>query len=93
MREVYEDRGLLIDPHTAAGVFGAQSFLAEEGAGDATIVTLATAHPAKFVEVVEEACGVAPPLPGALATALERQKHSVPIAADGTALKQYLLEH
>ena len=93
MREVYEDRGLLIDPHTAAGVFGAQSFLAEEGAGDATIVTLATAHPAKFVEVVEEACGVTPPLPEALATALQRQKHSVPIAADGTALKQYLLEH
>jgi len=92
MRVVYEDRGLLIDPHTAAGVFGAQSFLAEEGAGDATIVTLATAHPAKFVEVVEEACGVAPPLPEALATALERRKHSVPIAANGTALKQYLLE-
>ena len=93
MRRVYEESGLLIDPHTAAGVFGAQSFLAEEGAGDANIVTLATAHPAKFVEVVQEATGVTPPLPEALATALQRQKHSVPIPADGTIFKQYLLEH
>lgn len=93
MRQVYEDNGLFIGPHTAAGVFGAQSFLAEEGAGDATIVTLATAHPAKFVEVVEEACGATPPLPAALAAALQRQKHSVPIAAEGKALKRYLLEH
>jgi len=93
MRRVYEEHGLFIDPHTAAGVFGAHSFLAGEGAGDATIVTLATAHPAKFVEIVEEVCGVAPPMPEALTTALARQKHSVPIAADSEALKQYLLEN
>jgi threonine synthase len=93
MRRVYDERGLLIDPHTAAGVYGAETFLASEGAGDATIVTLSTAHPAKFVEVVEEVCGVRPELPEALETALHRQKHSVPIAADGAALKHYLLEH
>jgi threonine synthase len=92
MRQVYDEKGLFIDPHTAAGIYGAQSFLASEGAGDATIVTLSTAHPAKFVEVVEEVCGARPDLPAALETALHREKHSMPIAAESAALKHYLLE-
>jgi threonine synthase len=93
MRRVFDETGMFVDPHTAAGIHGARTFLADEGAGDATIVTLSTAHPAKFVEIVEDVCGVRPDLPPALETAFHREKHSVPIAADGAALKQYLLDH
>jgi threonine synthase len=93
MRDVYAEHGVLLDPHTAAGVHGAQTFLAGEGAGDATIVTLATAHPAKFGEVVREACGVDPELPPQLAAVVDREKAAVPIAAEGAALKRFVLEN
>jgi threonine synthase len=91
MRSVYTDTGMLVDPHTAAGVRGAQVYLESEGAGDAKIVTLGTAHPAKFQEMVEETCGVVPEMPAALASAMAKEKHSIPIAPETAELRNYLL--
>jgi threonine synthase len=52
--------GELVDPHTAVGlVVGGRE---RPGAGT-PLVTLATAHPAKFPDAVEAACGVQPTLP------------------------------
>jgi threonine synthase len=48
----------LIDPHTAVGIA-----VAERHLGKAPMVTLATAHPAKFPDAVEAAAGVRPELP------------------------------
>ena len=59
IRSVYENSGMLIDPHTAVGVKAAREF-AEEGV---PMITLATAHPAKFPDAVERATGVRPELP------------------------------
>ena len=59
---VHAATGLLIDPHTATGTAAAHAL----GAGQA-VVTLATAHPAKFPDAVERATGVRPPLPAHLA--------------------------
>jgi threonine synthase len=50
--------GLLIDPHSAVAVSVAQRHL-----GPTPMVTLATAHPAKFPDAVEAACGIRPELP------------------------------
>jgi threonine synthase len=50
--------GRVIDPHTAVGVA-----VAERHLGATPMVTLATAHPAKFPEAVEAACGERPELP------------------------------
>jgi threonine synthase len=52
------DDSILVDPHSAVGVAVAQRFL-----GTAPMVTLATAHPAKFPEAVEAATGERPELP------------------------------
>jgi threonine synthase len=49
---------LLVDPHTAVGIAVAQKHL-----GGTPMVTLATAHPAKFPDAVEAACGIRPELP------------------------------
>jgi len=56
-------------------------------------LVLATAHPAKFADVVRKAIGIAPPLPDRLAAYLQRDKLSVPISSDYDALKQFLLAH
>jgi threonine synthase len=54
--------GELLCPHSAVGVHVAQGFT-----GTTPLVTLATAHPAKFPDAVEAATGIRPPLPPRMA--------------------------
>jgi len=56
-------------------------------------VFLATAHPAKFREVVEPAIGEAIPLPPVLADAIKRPRHAERLPVDYATLKKLLLEH
>jgi threonine synthase len=90
LRQVYEERGLLLDPHTAVGVRAARRFREKTGfAGE--MLVLATAHPGKFQQIVREAAGVAPELPPALKELAGRPKRSVPISARFQELKGELL--
>ncbi|MEM6749058.1 MAG: threonine synthase [Planctomycetota bacterium] len=77
--EVFRTRnGYLLDPHTAVGVHAADQHDAALAAGQAQgdpatpTVVLATAHPAKFPDAVEQATGVRPPLPAHLADLYDR---------------------
>jgi threonine synthase len=76
---VYRDHGYLLDPHGAIAWLGLQQALADDPS--AVGVFLATAHPAKFREVVEPAIGESVPLPPALAESLTRPRHSIPLPA------------
>ena len=58
IRDTYKNHGVLIDPHTAVGI-GVVKKIPLEG----NTVVLATAHPAKFPEVVMESTGIKPELP------------------------------
>jgi threonine synthase len=87
MRRVYEATGLLIDPHTATGTAAAQRFA---GGLDHPIVTMATAHPAKFPDAVAHATGVRPALPEHLADLLERAEHSEVLPNDLAAVEEYV---
>ena len=71
MRQVFESTGTLIDPHTAVGVEAARTCREDS---DVPMLCLATAHPAKFPEAVEEATGLRPSLPSRLAGLEERQE-------------------
>jgi len=85
---VYERYGYLLDPHSAIAWLALQDRLAEDS--DACGVFLATAHPAKFREVVEPATGQHIELPRALADALSRPRHSVSMPADYGSLDEFL---
>jgi len=61
------EMGELLCPHSAVGVHVAQDFL-----GATPLVTLATAHPAKFPDAVEAASGIRPPLPPRMADLYDR---------------------
>ncbi|MBZ6378062.1 threonine synthase [Pacificimonas flava] len=65
----WRQTGNLIDPHTAIGLAAARQ---EELAADVPVVTLATAHPAKFETAVERATGMRPQLPGRLSGLMDR---------------------
>jgi threonine synthase len=72
IRQVYEESGLVVDPHTAVGVGVGRSLRTDR---NAPLVMLACAHPAKFPETVEAALGERPISPsriGALAGLPER---------------------
>ena len=56
-----EATGMLVDPHTATGTAAARLLGGPSAAGP--MVTLATAHPAKFPDAVEAATGTRPELP------------------------------
>ena len=86
IRRVHEATGYLLDPHTAVGVAAAEAH-AQAGA---PIVTLATAHPAKFPDAVREATGLTPALPHHLADLFERPERTTPFAADTAALKDWI---
>lgn len=64
--ELHHRFGYVADPHTAIAYLGAVR--------DSASHVLATAHPAKFREVVEPAIGETVPLPGPLAEALARPR-------------------
>src|SRR3546814_1255721 len=64
-----EETGELIDPHTAVGVAAARR---ERGDLGTPMVTLATAHPAKFPDAVKKATGIHPDLPQRMADLFKR---------------------
>lgn len=88
IRRVYAASGQLIDPHTATGTAAVQSLGA--GLDGRTVVTLATAHPAKFPDAVFKATGVHPPLPSHLADLLERPERTQLVANDLAAVKAFV---
>jgi len=85
--DVWRRHGYLLDPHGAIAWLGLRQTLAAGERG----VFLATAHPAKFREVVDPAIGEAIPLPPVLAEAIERPRHAERLEVDYATLKRLLL--
>ncbi|NBC96817.1 MAG: threonine synthase [Deinococcus-Thermus bacterium] len=83
----HAETGELICPHTACGVHVAGSFL-----GATPMVTLATAHPAKFPDAVEAAAGLRPPLPERMADLYLRPERVTTVANDLGALQDLISE-
>ncbi|MEQ1352896.1 MAG: threonine synthase, partial [Candidatus Acidiferrum sp.] len=79
-------------PHTAVGILGWEAYR-KAHPEPAQGLVLATAHPAKFAEVVQHAIGVAPSLPARLASYLQRDKLSIPMPKTYDNFKQFLLAH
>ncbi|GLP84708.1 threonine synthase [Tritonibacter mobilis] len=81
--------GELLCPHGAVGVKVANEHL-QDGV---PMVTLATAHPAKFPAAVEDASGVHPPLPPRMADLYERSERVTRIANDLGTIEDHIRKH
>ncbi len=90
MKRIHERFGYIADPHTAVGALGWEAYKREHAEPSQGLV-LATAHPAKFAEVVRRAIGSAPPLPDRLAAYLQRDKLSLSMSSAYDDFKQFLL--
>ena len=89
IKATLKSSGALLCPHSAVGV----KVATEKRRGDAPMITLATAHPAKFPAAVEQASGVHPPLPPRMSDLYERPERITRIANDLDALKTHITGH
>lgn len=82
IRETFAASGYMLCPHTAVGVRAAREL---PGA-----ICLATAHPAKFGEAVQQAIGQEAPPPACLDGLLEKESRCVELDATAESIKSHL---
>jgi threonine synthase len=88
IRTTLRETGRLVDPHTAVALA-----VAEKDVHDPSLpmIVLATAHPAKFPDAVEAACGMRPALPDWLADLGERPERVTQLPADQAIVEKAIL--
>ncbi|MFS0738290.1 threonine synthase [Sphingomonas sp. 1P06PA] len=89
MRWAAQETCQIIDPHTGIGLAAAR---AADLPADVPVVTLATAHPAKFRDAVERATGQRPNLPRRIAGLFEREERFATLPADIAAIEAWIAE-
>jgi threonine synthase len=89
MKRMYNEHKMLVDPHTAVGIAAAEEFAVR----GTPMITLATAHPAKFPDAVEKATGVRPGLPEHVADLFERNERIVNLPNDLKAVEAFVASH
>ncbi|WP_435202493.1 threonine synthase [Qipengyuania sp. 902] len=90
IRHAYENWGEIIDPHTAIGLHAARH---ADLAPQVPVVTLATAHPAKFRDAVERATGIRPALPNRVGDLFAREEAYTELPSTYEAVRDHILEH
>src|SRR5690606_16396455 len=89
LRQVSTDSGLILDPHTAVGVAAAW---AKASAGDAPVITLSAAQPAKCRDAVERATGQRPALPPRVQGVFDREERYDVLPKSLEAVESFIAE-
>lgn len=89
MLKIYQEVGYTADPHGAVGYLGLKKY--QETHPDSYGIFLETAHPVKFLEVVEETIGELLEIPTQIKRVMDNEKKSIRIATY-EELKNYLLK-
>jgi threonine synthase len=87
---VHAETGLVIDPHTAVGIAAARRAPRDR---DIPIVSLATAHPAKFPDAVARAIGRPPERPAALDEVMVAEERFAVLDHDLEKMQDYIRKH
>ena len=88
MRWAYEQCGEMLDPHTAIGLHAARAADIDPAI---PVVTLATAHPAKFPDAVERATGLRPGLPARVGDLFAREESYIELPGTYDAVRDHIL--
>jgi threonine synthase len=91
IRDTYADCDYLLDPHTAIGLEAARQCRSNS---ETPMITLATAHPAKFPDAVKQAgYPQDPELPSHMADLFEREEQFTVLDNVQAAVQQFIAEH
>ena len=88
--EVFSSHGKLLDPHTAVGLKSARICRELKNDTETPMITLATAHPAKFAEAIAAAGLDNPALPQHLADLFEREECYTIVANDLSEVTNFI---
>jgi threonine synthase len=94
IKEVYAEYQYVMCPHTAVGYAALQRYyrtLSPQEQASTQGIVLATAHPAKFADIVEPALGIRIPVPERLQEYLDKPKQAIALPNSYQHLKSYLL--
>jgi len=89
IRDFYAETGYLLDPHTAVGVIAALELLPPDSAR----ICLATAHPAKFSETVEQSLGFRVEAPESVKELFGKPTRCEIMDADLDEVREFLVAH
>ena len=89
IKRVSDEFGVLVDPHTADGVYVAEQLAGEV---ETPIVVLETALPVKFADTIAEAIGKAPEVPERFAGIMDAERHVTDLPNDAEAVKAFIAE-
>ena len=90
IRNIQNKFNYLLDPHTAVGVLGLNTYREKTNSKTKGVV-LSTAHPGKFADVIEPIIGNKTSLPESLQIAMKIEKNSIKMSKQFSDLKDYLL--
>lgn len=90
MRKIYDRTDYILDPHGAVAMLGLESYRSKY-AEPVYGITLETAHPAKFGDIVLETIGMQPSMPQQLSEVIKKEKKSIQLSNRFEALKEFLL--
>ena len=86
IRAFHAETGYILDPHTAVGVHAGK----EVGSKDCPVICLATAHPAKFGEAVNQAIGQESERPDSLENLEQRESRCELLDADENSIRKFI---
>lgn len=87
IRRIEAETGYLVDPHTAVGTAAARQVARDP---DVPMITLATAHPAKFPDAIMRAVGHPPPVPDSVARQSQLPERINHVPADVVAIAAFI---
>jgi threonine synthase len=91
IREIFEQNEYLLDPHTAIGVRAARNCRRDPAI---PMITLGTAHPAKFPDsVIESGVKASPELPSHMADLFEREEQYTVLDNDLPTIQDFIVKH
>jgi len=90
MQQIHNLYGYTLDPHGAVGMLGIEQYLSQNPGTKG--IFLETAHPAKFLDIVQEATGITPDLPETLQNCMKKDKQSIKIENSYDDLAKILAE-
>ncbi len=89
---VYQKHGYILEPHGAVGWGGLRRYIDVSGS-EVPSITIETADPAKFPDLIQELLGIDPPLPASLKSMQKKQETYASMRKDYVAFKDYLVEN
>ena len=89
MKELYSKTGYVMDPHGAVGYLGLKEY--QKSNPNTFGIFLETAHPVKFLDVVEDTLDISPQIPPQIMKVMDKEKKSYKISSYDE-LKQFLLD-